>query len=158
MKPFILERSQFLPVVDLAAAWIFFSDACNLAHITPPGMGFRMTSPPLDDIYPGRIISYSVRPLFGITMDWTSEITHLEKPFFFIDEQRFGPYRFWQHQHRFREVAGGVEVRDLVHYLLPRMPFTRLVNRLIVEPRLKEIFDYRREALKRLFPPPDPAP
>ncbi len=151
MKPFMLERKQILPI-SLDQAWSFFCDPGNLARITPPAMDFRMTSPHQDDTYAGQIISYSIRPLFGISMDWVTEITHVDKPFFFVDEQRFGPYRFWHHQHRFRQIDGGVEMQDLVHYLLPHMQFTGLVNRLIVEPRLRKIFEFRHKALLEIFP------
>jgi ligand-binding SRPBCC domain-containing protein len=114
-------------------------------------MDFRITSPPCSDTYAGQIITYTLRPLMGITMAWTTEITHVSKPNFFVDEQRFGPYRFWHHQHFFHEVEGGVEVHDIVHYLLPHMQFTGLVNRCIVMPRLKRIFDFRAAALQRIF-------
>jgi ligand-binding SRPBCC domain-containing protein len=153
MKPFVFERTQTLPI-GINQAWDFFCDPSNLARITPPAMAFSIVSAPQGETYAGMIISYTVRPLFGISVDWTTEITHVEKPFFFVDEQRFGPYRFWHHQHRFREVEGGVEMQDLVHYLLPHMQFTRLVNRILVEPRLKRIFDYRRKTLLELFPAP----
>lgn len=151
MKPFTLERSQILPV-SLEEAWRFFSDPANLARITPPSMEFRLTCAPRGETYAGMILTYSLRPLLGLKVAWTTEITHVRKPFFFVDEQRSGPYRFWHHQHHFRQVPGGVEVQDLVHYLLPHMQFTRLVNRCLVAPRLRRIFDFRRDALRRIFP------
>lgn len=150
MKPYSLERSIVLQT-DLDSAWDFFSDPRNLPKITPPAMEFRITSEQQDTTYAGQIITYSLRPLLGITMSWTTEITQVSKPDFFVDEQRFGPYRFWHHQHFFRQVEDGVEMRDLVHYLLPHMQFTGLVNRLIVMPRLKRIFDYRTQALQKHF-------
>jgi ligand-binding SRPBCC domain-containing protein len=150
MKPFAFERTQTLPTT-LESAWDFFSDPGNLARITPPAMDFRITSPPQPTTYAGQIITYTLRPLLGIRMSWTTEITHVSKPNFFVDEQRFGPYRFWHHQHFFREVDGGVEVRDLVHYLLIHDQLAGLVNRIIVAPRLKKIFDYRNKALLNIF-------
>ena len=150
MRPFTLERSQVIPI-DIEAAWAFFSDPANLAKITPPTMDFRITSPPQPATYAGQIITYTMRPLLGISMDWATEITHVSRPHFFVDEQRFGPYRFWHHQHFFREVDGGTEVQDLVHYLLSHDHMARLVNRLIVAPRLKRIFDYRSRALLDLL-------
>jgi ligand-binding SRPBCC domain-containing protein len=151
VKPFVLERIQILPIT-IDEAWSFFSDPGNLARITPPSMDFRLTSPPQAETYAGKILTYSLRPLFGVAVAWTTEITHLQKPYFFVDEQRFGPYRFWHHQHRFTEVSEGVEMHDLVHYLPPHMQFTRLVNRWIVAPRLKRIFDFRQKTLNELFP------
>lgn len=150
-KPFTLERTQLLPTT-LEAAWKFFSSPANLVKITPPGMDFRITSPPQNDIYAGQIITYTVRPFLGVAVNWTTEITHVERPAFFVDEQRFGPYRFWHHQHRFREVDGGVEVYDLVHYLLHHDRLAGLINSLFVAPRLRKIFDYRSTALRTLFP------
>jgi len=151
MKPFILERYQTLPI-SLDQAWSFFSDPGNLVRITPPDMDFRITSPPASGTYAGQILTYTVRPLFGISVNWTTEITHVDRPNFFVDEQRFGPYRFWHHQHRFREKDGGVEMQDLVHYLLLHDHLASLINRLFVAPRLRRIFDYRCEALQRIFP------
>lgn len=150
MKPYILERKQTLPV-SVEQAWEFFSNPFNLVKITPPYMDFRITSPMQNDIYAGQIITYTVRPLFNRKVNWTTEITHVEQPHFFVDEQRFGPYRFWHHQHRFKEVEGGVEIHDLVHYLLFHDQFTGLINRLIVAPRLRRIFDYRSKTLKEIF-------
>jgi ligand-binding SRPBCC domain-containing protein len=150
MKPFVFERIQQLPI-SINSAWDFFSDPGNLARITPPGMDFRITSPPQTTTYAGQIFTYNIRPLMGISMSWTTEITHVSRPNFFVDEQRFGPYRFWHHQHFFREVDGGVEVRDLVHYLLFHDQLAGLVNRLIVAPRLRKIFDYRLKALHSIF-------
>lgn len=151
MKPYCLERRQTLPI-NLEEAWAFFSDPVNLVKITPPYMDFRITSPLRNDMYAGQIITYTVRPLFNRKMNWTTEITHVDRPYFFVDEQRFGPYRFWHHQHRFSAVEGGVEVHDLVHYLLFHDQFTGLINRLIVAPRLRRIFDYRSRKLQEIFP------
>ena len=98
MKPFVFERTQTL-ATTLDEAWRFFSDPGNLARITPPAMDFRITSAPQAATYAGQIYTYTVRPLLGISMTWTTEITHVSRPDFFVDEQRFGPYRFWHHQH-----------------------------------------------------------
>ncbi|MEI6703771.1 MAG: SRPBCC family protein [Deltaproteobacteria bacterium] len=151
MKPFTLERIQTLPI-SIDEAWAFFSNPANLTKIIPPDMGFCITSPPVSETYAGQIITYTIRPLFRATVNWTTEITHVEKPHFFVDEQRFGPYRFWHHQHRFSEVEGGVEMHDLVHYLLFHDQFAGLINRLVIAPRLRRIFDYRSKTLKEIFP------
>lgn len=150
MRPYRLERTQILPV-NLLTAWDFFTNPGNLTKITPPEMDFTITSPAVSETIAGQIITYTVRPLLGIRVNWTTEITHLQKPDFFVDEQRFGPYRFWHHQHRFKKVAEGVEVTDLVHYLLHQEQMAGLLNRLIVAPRLKKIFDFRSHALQQIF-------
>jgi len=72
-------------------------------------------------------------------------------PPFFVDEQRFGPYRFWHHQHRFDEADDGVVMTDIVHYRIGIPLVEHLVDRLLVRPRLERIFDYRREKVEELL-------
>jgi ligand-binding SRPBCC domain-containing protein len=145
-----LERTQRLRV-DLCTAWAFFSDPRNLSTITPPWLDFQIRSPLPERVHPGLIIVYSVRPLFGVPVRWVTEITHVVEPVLFVDEQRFGPYRFWHHQHLFRAVPGGIEMTDLVHYLLPFGLLGRLVHRLLVARQLQRIFDFRRDWLAQHF-------
>ena len=150
MRLFSLIRRQRL-AVSLQDAWLFFSDPRNLPAITPPGLRLEITSELPDRIHPGLIIVYRVRPLFGIPATWVSEITHVVEPHLFVDEQRFGPYRFWHHQHSFRQIDHGTEVSDTVHYGVLIEPFGSLVDRLVVRNQLKSIFEYRRRYLHNLF-------
>ena len=149
MKLHRLKTVQRLPI-GLDEAWAFFSDPANLREITPPSMDFRVTSELPPRMYAGLIVTYTVRPLLGVPVSWVTEITHVEEPYRFVDEQRFGPYRFWHHQHLFREVDGLVEMTDLVHYASPT-PAGRLVDRWVVGPRVKEIFEYRARVLRERF-------
>ncbi len=131
------------------------SDPRNLKVITPPSMGFEVTSSALpENIYPGLIISYRVRPLFGVPLNWVTEITHINEPFYFVDEQRFGPYAFWHHKHFLRETERGVEMEDLVHFKMPGGKAGDLLVPLIVLPKLRRIFEFRREKLETLFGSP----
>lgn len=148
MKLHVLERELRLPI-PLSQAWDFFSDARNLAKITPPDMGFEVISPLPERMYAGMIITYRVRPLLGVPVTWVTEITHVDEGRLFVDEQRFGPYRFWHHQHHFREVPGGVEVRDIVNYALA--PGAGPAARFLVKPRLESIFDHRTRVLQEQF-------
>jgi ligand-binding SRPBCC domain-containing protein len=150
MKIYQLERVQRLPI-GVEEAWDFFSDPHNLPRITPPFMRFEITSSVPPRMYTGMIVTYKVRPVLGVPVDWVTEITHVQAPELFVDEQRFGPYRFWHHQHLFREIEGGVETRDIVHYALPLDPAGRLVQRWMVGPQLETIFEFRRTTLERMF-------
>jgi ligand-binding SRPBCC domain-containing protein len=144
------EVRQTLPITR-REAWAFFSDPRNLGRITPPSLGFEITSPLPERAYAGMIVAYRVRPLFGIRVTWVTEITHVIEESRFVDEQRMGPYRFWHHQHDFSDVPGGVELRDVVHYVPPFGPLGRVINRAIVAPRLRTIFAYRYQALAARF-------
>ena len=116
-------------------------------------MGFVVTSDYNEDtkIYPGMIITYKVSPLLGIKLNWMTEITHVKDKEYFVDEQRFGPYALWHHQHHFKEVDGGVHMTDLVHYAIPYGFIGRLANNLVVKNKLKKVFDFREEAIGHLF-------
>lgn len=146
-----LHRIQAL-AVDRDTAWAFFSDPMNLAAITPPWLGFRVATPDPAPMYAGQILTYTVRALPGVRVEWATEITHVREPDFFVDEQRLGPYRLWHHQHLFRSVPGGTEMEDTVHYALPFRPLGEAV-RGIVASRLEAIFEYRRQALAGMFGP-----
>ena len=141
---------QRLPV-DPDRCWAFFSDPANLRDITPPTLNFRVTSSLPPRMYAGMIICYRIRPLVAFDLTWITEITQVREPFFFVDEQRFGPYRFWHHQHHFRAISGGVEMDDEVHYALPLGWLGRAMNRLFVERQLRHIFSYRRAVLEQRF-------
>lgn len=150
MKIYSLERTIKLKM-SMEESWDFFSNPNNLPLITPPSLNLNITSELPDKMYTGMIITYTVAPMFNIPMTWVTEITHVDEPNFFIDEQRFGPYKFWHHQHKFKEMDGGVEATDLVHYALPLDPLGRIANSLIVTKQLNEIFDFRSEYLRNRF-------
>lgn len=135
----------------MAAAWDFFSSPLNLAEITPPWLNFQVISDVPDRMYPGLILQYNVHPFFGIPIGWVTEITHAEEPRFFADEQRAGPYRMWHHEHHFRETPDGVEMTDIVHYILKMEPLSEILAGGMVRKKLEEIFDYRYEVLRRKF-------
>ncbi len=145
-----LKTVQKLPI-SLNEAWDFFSSPKNLKIITPPYMGFDITSGGENKMYAGQIITYIVKPVLGIPMEWVTEITHVQEPFYFVDEQRFGPYSLWHHKHFFKEIPGGVEMSDLVHYKIPLGLIGKIMNQIYIKNKLKEIFDYRYQTLENMF-------
>jgi len=146
-----LKVSQKFPV-SLDKAWDFLSSPENLKKITPEDMGFNITTEfKGEKMYPGMIIGYKVKILFGIRTKWISEITHFQEPAYFVDEQRFGPYKFWHHKHFLKMINGGVEMTDIVHYEMPFWFAGELINSLFVRKKLKNIFDYRYKKLEDIF-------
>ena len=146
-----LSREQFLPVT-LQEAWDFFSSPRNLDTITPPELGLRIVHCPAEKIHEGQIISYRVKILPAVWVPWVTEIKAVEERRAFIDEPRFGPYKFWYHRHTFEETEGGVKVGDLVHYIMPLGPLGSIAHTLFARRKLQRIFDFRREVLERRFP------
>jgi len=158
MKVFQLKRSQILPI-PLADAWAFFSTPANLEELTPAWLGFTVTSDLPDKIYPGLIITYQLKFYGLIPISWTTEITHTDTTnkdeHMFVDEQRFGPYAFWHHQHHFKalpaDLGGGTECTDIVHYALPFWFIGEIGNAIMVRHQLAEIFTFRQEHLRQRF-------
>jgi len=150
-KLYQLKTSQFIPA-PMDEVWEYFSAPENLQTITPDYMGFEITSKSGDKMYPGMIITYLVSPVMNIKMRWATEITQVKHQEYFIDEQRFGPYNLWHHQHHFKEMDGGVLMNDIVHYGIPFGPIGQLANTLFVKKQLREIFDYRIKAVEKRWP------
>ena len=137
--------------IGLSEAWDYFSTPVNLAEITPPHMGFKITSEVPDKMFPGQIISYKVAPLPGVKTNWVTEITHVEQNKLFVDEQRFGPYSMWHHEHHFEEVEGGILMTDKVSYKIPFGFLGHLAQGLLVRKQLTDIFGYRVSTLEKIF-------
>lgn len=149
MRVFTLRQELCLPI-SLDESWSFFSEPRNLALITPPSLHLHPFGEVPESMYAGMIVTYQVQPFPGLRSTWVTEITHVEKPVRFIDEQRLGPYRFWHHTHEFMSVPGGVRTVDTVRYALPFDPFSRLALPLVRQ-QLTAIFSYRAEALTKRF-------
>ena len=152
MKSYQLTFRQNLPL-SLTEAWDFFSSPLNLAKITPSDMAFKVTSDinMQEKMYPGMIITYKVSPIGGINLNWMTEITQVSHEKYFIDEQRFGPFKFWHHQHHFKAIANGVEMTDILTYGLPLGFIGQIAHGIFVKKRLKEIFSYRERKTVELF-------
>ena len=115
-------------------------------------MGFHILSDLSNNkMYPGQIIAYKISPIAGIKMHWVTEITHVMDKNYFVDEQRFGPYTFWHHKHFLKEVPGGVEMIDIVHYKAPFGILGKIANALFISKQLKKIFDYRFKKMEEIF-------
>ena len=138
--------------ISLDQAWDFFSKPDNLKEITPANLGFNIISKHHGStMYPGQIIEYTVKPILGIPLYWMTEITHVIDKQFFVDEQRFGPYSLWHHQHHFKTIDGGVEMTDVVHYKLPLWILGDIAQVIMVKSQLSGIFNYRYKAVEDRF-------
>lgn len=150
MKVYRLKEEQFLPI-SLDEAWEFFSSPMNLNEITPDEMNFQTISGADEKAFQGQIIRYKIKPFLNIPMNWVTEIKHLSERHYFVDEQRFGPYKFWHHLHRFKEVEGGVMMEDILHYALPMGLLGEIFGGGFVAKKVNGIFSYRREKLDQIF-------
>ena len=148
-KVYSIKTVQVLKMT-MEEAWDFFSSPKNLEKITPSHLGFKIISKHHGDkMYAGQIIEYIVKPVLGIPIYWMTEITQVSEKKYFIDEQRFGPYSLWHHQHHFKQTAEGIEMTDIVHYKLPLGILGDIAHFLFVKKQLKGIFDHRYQVVEK---------
>lgn len=152
MKTYSFKQTQLVPS-DIKTVWDFFATPANLSKITPTQMRFETlhaTGGPT--MYEGQLISYKVSPFAGWRLRWTTEITVVHEGKYFIDEQRFGPFALWHHQHSFEAHKGYTLMTDEVTWAVPFGFLGRMANALVVERQVKTIFAYRSAAIQKLFP------
>ncbi len=150
MKLYTLHKTQKLPI-SIDEAWAFLCNPANLSKLTPQKMNMNIISKEDRPIYAGQILQYSVTPLPGFKTKWVSEITQFKDRDYFIDIQVYGPYAFWHHKHFIRAIEGGVEMEDLIHYKVPLGWLGRLLQPIIVKPKLEDVFNFRKTQLEKLF-------
>jgi ligand-binding SRPBCC domain-containing protein len=144
----ILERRQRVEI-PIDEAFAFYGDARNLERITPPWLGFQVTTPEPIKMGPGTLIEYRLR-LHRVPVRWRTRITAWEPPRQFVDTQISGPYSLWEHTHTFEgDGPGATIIEDRVRYAIPFGPLGEVANRLLVRRDLRQIFDYRRDAVTR---------
>lgn len=146
-----VEERQFLPGTTLEEAWGFFANPRNLPVVSPPELGLRVTSNPPQRVYPGLILTYRIDLAPRLHRQWVIEVTQVREGRLLVDEQRFGPFRMWHHEHHLAALEGGVEVSDIMIYAMPFDPLGSLVDALWLRRRLRRAFAFRRRVLSQRF-------
>mgnify|MGYP001379450966 FL=1 len=137
---------------DIENLWDFMSSPKNLDRITPKEMKFNIKSKNKDQkMYEGMIITYTVTPLLNIPLNWVTEITHIKKNKYFVDEQRVGPYKMWHHEHIFEQKEDGILMTDIITYVPPMGVLGKIANFLFINKKVKNIFFNKKKIIDQLF-------
>lgn len=149
---YTLESKQILKG-SIEAIWDFFSRPENLNKITPDDLKFKITTPNLPEkTYAGQIISYEIEIFPMVKNYWVTEISQVVDRQLFVDEQRFGPYAMWHHEHHFvQQAPNEILMIDRISYKLPFGLIGRWIAGGLIEKKLKKIFTYRFETCEQLF-------
>lgn len=75
----------------------------------------------------------------------TSQITALDEPTHFIDQQVHGPFRSFIHEHRFEQLPVGSRITDTITVASP--VFGLLAERLVLVPYLRRLIAKRNAHL-----------
>ena len=144
---YVLRSNQRLPGTP-EEIFPFFSDPSNLERITPKNLNFRILTPRPIEMREGTVIDYRIK-VRGIPLGWRSVITAWEPPFRFVDDQVRGPYRKWVHEHAFVQDGSTTIMKDTARY---KVWGGALMNRLIIQRDVMNIFRSRTKILSELFP------
>jgi ligand-binding SRPBCC domain-containing protein len=123
----------------------FFADAANLEALTPEWLNFRILTPQPIAMGEGTEIDYRI-VLYGIPIPWKTRIEIWQPGVRFVDRQILGPYRWWNHEHRFEAVPEGTRVIDEVEFV----PRVRLLSGPWVQRDVDRIFSYRQQRLRAI--------
>jgi ligand-binding SRPBCC domain-containing protein len=132
--------------------WDFFRKPRNLNKLTPEDVEFKIISGKSDDFYKGKIISYKIKPFKMISFNWVTEISQVKEGSYFVDNQIFGPYKMWHHEHHFKSNGDGTtDIIDKVKYKLPFYILGRLMHKIFIKRKLVNIFMFRQKQINNLF-------
>lgn len=92
----------------------------------------------------GETVTWRARH-FGIWFTMTSQITALEEPRRFVDEQVRGPFRAFVHEHRFETTHSGCRMTDTITVGSPVLG--RLAERAVLVPYLRHLIVKRNAHL-----------
>jgi|YelNatPaOPRAMG01_1025707.scaffolds.fasta_scaffold00094_58 ligand-binding SRPBCC domain-containing protein len=135
---------------SLSKLFPFFERPENLSKLTPSWLSFKIKTPLPIQMKEGATIEYSIK-LFGIPMNWKTEIIKYSPPFLFIDEQKKGPYKKWVHTHSFEEINGKVLMKDKIDYDLYGGILKHLIHKFFVKPLINKIFEFRKITIEKEF-------
>ena len=137
---------------EIGVLWDFFRKPSNLNKLTPKDVSFKIISGSSDNFYEGKIISYKIKPFKLVTLNWVTEISQVKERSYFIDNQIFGPYKMWHHEHHFKSNGDGTtDVIDKVKYKLPFYIIGKLMHGIFIKRKLENIFIFRQRAIHNLF-------
>lgn len=138
-----LVRRTFVPVPpDALRAWHERPGA--LARLTPPWE--RVAQAREEGVAGGAEAELRV-PVGPLRVKWVAK--HEALPDGFRDEQTRGPFRRFEHEHRFLPAPGGSLLEDRVRYELPLGALGRAVAGRSVARRLERMFNHRHALTAR---------
>jgi hypothetical protein len=138
----VLEISVVVPATP-QALFAFHSDPRNLTEVMPPTLKLvKLTTDGLAE--EGRLIELHCRDLWVIPMHWTCRWRTVAPPHLLVDEIVKGPFRVFQHEHRFEPInEHSTLMRDRISYAWGHNWWGRLVSETFVRGYLHALFAYR---------------
>ncbi len=140
--------------VPIDAVWSFFSDARNLAALSPADKSLVL-DPQMPKMQVGARFTHHMQ-LGPVQLPWAGEVVAWEPGRRFVDIQRRGPFGAWWHEHAFEPITlvdgtQGTRLHDRVLFASPLGPIGRIATALFVRTQLLDLFAFRDGALRLRF-------
>jgi ligand-binding SRPBCC domain-containing protein len=119
-----------------------------LILLTPPTESARVIqSAKISEVGSQAIIE--TRILGPIKVKWIARHTLYDPPHMFEDVQIKGPFHSWRHRHIMEPATDGAILRDEIDYEPPLGFLGRLMAPIVIQPRLRKLFDFRHEVTRQ---------
>lgn len=92
-------------------------------------------------------VTWQARHLFK-TRQFTSKITAMERPVFFVDEMIKGDFKSFNHEHHFKTTDNGTIIIDKLRFETPYGIFGKLLNSIFLKSYLERLLVKRNEVIK----------
>jgi len=92
-------------------------------------------------------VTWQARHFFK-TRVFTSKITEMQSPCFFIDEMLKGDFKSYHHEHHFKATENGTIMIDLVNFESPYAAIGKIINSLFLKSYLEKLLKKRNAVIK----------
>ena len=92
-------------------------------------------------------VTWQAKHLFKLRQ-FTSKITEMKSPDFFVDEMIKGDFTSFHHEHHFKTAENGTIVIDIIHFETPYGIIGKLANGLFLTSYLERLLAKRNEVIK----------
>ena len=92
-------------------------------------------------------VTWQAKHLFKLRQ-FTSKITEMKSPDFFVDEMIKGDFTSFHHEHHFKTAENGSIVIDIIHFETPHGIIGKLANSLFLTSYLERFLTKRNEVIK----------
>ena len=82
------------------------------------------------------------------TRIFRSQITAMERPYYFTDEMKKGDFKEFKHEHHFKQIDNGTLLIDIVHFETPYGALGRLLNRMYLARYMQNLIEQRNAVIK----------
>jgi len=128
----------------------FHDDPRNLLRITPPEVKIELLEVRGEEPE-GREIRMRMTQFGVLRNELLIRFVTYDPPHLLIDEQREGPFRFWRQTRQFEEIGEATRLTDIVEYEVPFGIPGRLMDRFVIAPRIRAMFEYRQQRTRAII-------